>query len=173
MDDENDAWRQPTPEEEGDGDAIIARRVLVDGHGAGTVKSFVPAKLGASSHVIQLDTGGEAKVKLARKGNGKTPWKIAAVVQISEHEPQVVHGGNSPDSYMYNGAPQNWLGQCLAETRPWHEFFERSRFLWPDHLAERFSTNMNYYWVTLAAQLQARSIYSACVVLAMRAPGLP
>jgi hypothetical protein len=43
---------------------------------AGVVVSFARAMVGASSHVIQLDAGGEVKVQLARKGNGKTAWEI-------------------------------------------------------------------------------------------------
>ena len=73
------AWRPPNDfEEGGEGSAIVGRRVLVGAHGAGTVTAFVRARIGASSHVIRLDAGGtEVKVKLARKGNGKTPWQIS------------------------------------------------------------------------------------------------
>ena len=53
-------WRRPNAfEEEGDGHIVVGRRVLVEGHGAGVVKSFVKPKVGASSNVIWLDACGE------------------------------------------------------------------------------------------------------------------
>ena len=70
-------WRLPTAAEEEDRAAIIGRRVLVEGHGVGKIVEFVKQKGRASAHIIRLDASGEtAKIKLARKGNGKTPWQI-------------------------------------------------------------------------------------------------
>ena len=63
-------WRAPTAEQEEEAAAIVGRRVRVDGYGAAVVLSF--AKIGATVHVIRLDGGAEVKVKLVRKGNGKT-----------------------------------------------------------------------------------------------------
>jgi hypothetical protein len=69
-------WCGPTAEDEKDAAAIVGRRVRVDGHGAGQVLSFAKSRGRASAHVICLDSGAEITVKLARKGNGKTPWQV-------------------------------------------------------------------------------------------------
>jgi hypothetical protein len=70
-------WRAPSQLDEAEeGPAIVGRRVRVDGRGAGQVLSFAKSKFGASAHVVRLDGGAEVKVKLARKGNGKTPWQV-------------------------------------------------------------------------------------------------
>ena len=65
-------------EQGGAGEALVGRRVKVEGLGEGTVTAFVKSKVGGSAHTVVTapfpvgaGTGGQ-KVKLARKGNGKT-----------------------------------------------------------------------------------------------------
>ena len=70
------AWREPNTQEQGDGEVIVGRRVFVEGHGEGIVVSFIRARIGASSHVIKFDGTGDSNIKLARKGNRKTPWQV-------------------------------------------------------------------------------------------------
>jgi hypothetical protein len=78
------SWRAPSAAEEGgDGEALVGRHVRVQGLGEGTVTAFSKSAFGASAHTIQpADGGGEKKVKLARKGNGKAPWEVWAGGQL-------------------------------------------------------------------------------------------
>eukprot|EP01050_Picozoa_sp_SAG11_P032493 SAG11_NODE_10589_length_819_cov_0.713889_1_plen_206_part_01 len=62
-------------ETDADGNVIVGRRVRVNGYGDGEVVEFVKENRAASAHVIRFP-GGVKRVKLARKGNNKTPWQI-------------------------------------------------------------------------------------------------
>jgi hypothetical protein len=88
------SWRAPSAAEEGgDGEALVGRHVRVQGLGEGTVTAFSKSAFGASAHTIQpADGGGEKKVKLARKGNGKTPWEVQgrAAKQCPPSQPRLV-----------------------------------------------------------------------------------
>jgi hypothetical protein len=74
-------WEVPTSLHD-DGPSLIGLRVYVEGHGSGSVLSFVRARLGPSSHEVTFDAqvaGASAAtrtVKLRRKGNSELRWLL-------------------------------------------------------------------------------------------------
>ena len=109
---EGGSWCKPTTQEQGDDEAIVGRRVFVEGYGKGLVVSFVRARIGASSHVIKFDGGGESKVKLARKGNRETPWHVwhnyneSELWTSDEPEPEIVDLSHA-DNFIAAANPTN------------------------------------------------------------------
>ena len=67
-------WTEPSSEFD-DGLCLVGQRVLVQGEGEGTVRSFKKQML-ASPHEIEF-SGGVKQVKLRRKGNSERPWLLA------------------------------------------------------------------------------------------------
>ena len=55
---------------------LTSQRVYVQGLGKGTVLEFYEHTFSADGHIIKFDAGGEAEVKLRRKGNSETPWLL-------------------------------------------------------------------------------------------------
>ena len=53
-----DGWMEPEATlTEADGQMLVGERIYVMGYGAGRVKEFVHARVGASKHVVELDAG--------------------------------------------------------------------------------------------------------------------
>ena len=115
-------WRGPSAAEEGgDGEELVGRRVRVESLGDGTVSKFHKTAFGASAHTIVLSGGGEKKVKLARKGNGKTPWEIWAADAGSEPPVPIGHGGMEDMATMRVTLQDlgEAIGQELYTQRKW------------------------------------------------------
>eukprot|EP01047_Picozoa_sp_COSAG01_P005409 COSAG01_NODE_184_length_22692_cov_155.762758_15_plen_961_part_00 len=70
-------WRKPPRDlRNGDGQALVGRRIFAEGYGEGTVRTFHPSRVGASEHTVDFDLAGEVKVKLKRKKNKDLSWLV-------------------------------------------------------------------------------------------------
>ncbi len=80
-----DGWMEPEATlTEADGQMLVGERIYVMGYGAGRVKEFVHARVGASKHVVELDDGPRTEtIALRRKGNDKTPFLVRSHLSTS------------------------------------------------------------------------------------------